>query len=170
MSEMGRLADLSESNGNGNGLAHARLRAAAEQQQSDTSTAADGPARGAGEPTRESDISAAVAELRNADGGTLRQVEPLARLLPRDRFEEVVETHRVRCLSSVIHNDAGFFVFLLRNAWDELRRETRAVAQPPETAVESGIERLKRDDPEEYARRMADHFERSGSQNREAAA
>lgn len=142
--------------GNGDGpFAGARLRAAAEQQQTDTSTAADGPARRAVEPTRESDISAAVDELRNADAYTLRQVEPLARALPRDRFEEVVATLRARCLSSVVRNDAGLLVHLLRLEFAALRIERPAFTQPPETAVGSRIERLKRDEPEEYARRMA---------------
>jgi hypothetical protein len=162
--------DTARLNGNGDGpLAGARLRAAAEQQQTDTSTAADGPARGAVEPTRESEISAAVDELRHADAYTLRQVEPLARALPRDRFEEVVATLRARCLSSVVRNDAGLFVHLLRLEFAALRIERPAFTQPPETAVPSRIEQLKRDDPDEYARLMAD-FERSGSRNREEAA
>jgi hypothetical protein len=152
----GPLAGAHENgNGNRNGLAHARLRAAAEQQQSDTSTAADGPARGAGEPPTEKEISAAVDELWHADAYTLRQVEPLARALPHDCFEEVAETLRVRRLSSVVRNDAGLFVHLLRAALAAVRVERQAFTPPPGTAVDSRIERMKRDEPEEYARRMA---------------
>ena len=131
---------------------------AAEQSSraaADTSTAADGPARGAGEPTRESDISAAVDELHTADAYTRNQVEPLARALPRDRFEHVVETLRQRRLSSVVRNDAGLFVFLLKAELAALRKEQAFTAQAPETAVPSRIERLKRENPDEYARRMA---------------
>jgi hypothetical protein len=143
------------------GLARARVReAAAEQQQSESSSAADRQ-----EPPTEKEISAAVAELRNADVHTLRQVEPLAASLTRDRFEEVVETLRTRCLSSVVRNDAGLFVYLLRLECDQARREyaatVRAQAEAAPRAL-SRIERLKREKPEEYARRMAEWRERAG--------
>jgi hypothetical protein len=111
------------------------------------------------EAPTETDISAAVAELHNADAGTIRQVEPLARQLPRDRFEEVVETVRIRRLSNVVRNDAGLMVHLLRLELEQLKRTSAPAVQAPGTAVPSRIERLKREDPEEYARRLAAHFE-----------
>ena len=122
--------------------------AAAEQQQTNSSSAAS-------RPPNENEISAAVAELRNADAHTCRQVEPLARMLPVDRFEQVVETLRQRRLSSVVRNDAGLFVYLLRLECDEARREMVVFE-----AVESPIERLKRENPDEYARRMSEHARR----------
>lgn len=127
-------------------------RAAAEQQQSETSSAA-----GRWESARESEVSAAVASLRTGDAGTLRQVEPLARLLPVDRFRAVVEKLNERRLSSPVRNDAGLFVYLLGVEVDTLRRERaivdaeRAVAEPAEP---TGIEALKRRDPAQYVRAM----------------
>jgi hypothetical protein len=130
------------------------VETAAEQQQKSQKPAALTSA-----PTSESDISAAVAELRSADAGTLRQVEPLASCLPLDRFQAVVEKLKGQRLSSVVRNDAGLFVFLLRLELDEMRRERAAAvaamadAAPP---VESRIERIKRTDPARYIAAMKD--------------
>ena len=99
---------------------------AAEQSSraaADTSTAADGPARGAGEATRESDISAAVDELRNADAYTKRQVQPLAEALLRDRFHATFRLLKERRLSSVVRDVAGLFVHLLKVELQAVRLE-----------------------------------------------
>jgi hypothetical protein len=131
--------------------------AAAEQQQVESSSAAPRQRP----PTRE-EISAAVGQLRTADAGTFRQVEPLARSLTVDRFEEVVETLKARRLSNIVRNDAGYFVRLLGIACEGERQELEATfhqqvaaRQPPETKVSSRIERMKRENPEEYARKIA---------------
>jgi hypothetical protein len=103
------------------------------------------------ESARETEISAAVAELRNGDAGTHRQVEPLARLLPAERFFAVLENLRDRRLSSTVRNDAGLFVHLLRVAVQELRAEHASQAAPP---VESMIERIKLEEPAKYIEAM----------------
>jgi hypothetical protein len=127
-------------------------RAAAEQQQSETSSAAV-----RWESARQTEISAAVAELRNGDAGTLRQVEPLARLLPYERFHAVLEVLRERRLSSTVRNDAGLFVYLLRVEVEALRAE-RALSAAEKAAppVESMIERVRREEPAKYIAAMKD--------------
>jgi len=130
-------------------------RAAAEQQQRDENTAAVRL-----ESARESEVSAAVAELRNGDAGTLRQIEPLARLLPYERFRIVLELLRERRLSSTVRNDAGLFIHLLRVEVQMLRAERAALAAeaiaPP---VESLIDRVKREQPAKYIEAMKDSTE-----------
>jgi hypothetical protein len=137
------------------GLAGAHVRGQQGQQQNEGSSARERP------PTRE-EISAAVKTLRNKDAGTLRQVEPLARRLTVDLFEEAMETLRARCLANTVRNDAGYLMHLLRVTCQELRDEHEAAfwqgvaeRQPPETKVGSRIEQLKREDPAEYKRKMA---------------
>jgi hypothetical protein len=130
-------------------------RAAAEQQQSES----DSTAAVRLESAREHDVSAAVAELRNGDAGTLRQVEPLARLLPYERFRTVLEVLRERRLSSTVRNDAGLFVHLLRIEVAALRAERALLAVenavPP---VESMIDRVKREEPAKYIDAMKENY------------
>jgi hypothetical protein len=127
--------------------------AAAEQQQRDASTAAIRVAAAS-----ESEISAAVAELWSADPGTLNQIEPLASLLSADRFQATFKKLKERRLSSPIRNDAGYFVYLLRVEIRALRAASALPSAAHGPQGESGIERMKREDPDEYARRMEAHF------------
>jgi hypothetical protein len=109
------------------------------------------------ESARESEVSAAVAELRNADAGTLRQVEPLARLLPHERFRAVLDVLRERRLSSTVRNDAGLFVHLLRVEVQALKAELGALtAEAVAPPVESMVDRVKREDPAKYIEAMKD--------------
>jgi hypothetical protein len=108
------------------------------------------------EAPRESEIRRAVEQLRDADPGTPAQVEWLARRLSREAFQAVVEKHRLRCESTSVRNEPGLLVHLLKGA---LKGQLEAAAAArAAAAVEQPlgrIERLKREEPEQYLAQMA---------------
>jgi hypothetical protein len=93
--------------------------------------------------------AALLARLRGWDAGSLKVVEPLLGQLPAREFVAAVERTLAR---RNVENPAGLFVFLLRTAIDEWRREQTAQRLSAWDAMfgEQGIEQVKRTDPERY--------------------
>jgi hypothetical protein len=109
-------------------------------------------------PQSEPEVAAVVRELRNADHGTLAQVERLAFQLPADVFEETVATLKRRRESGTVANDAGLLVHLLKGALRHRARDRAEAEIQAAAAVElpgGHVERVKREDPERYLRTMA---------------
>lgn len=114
------------------------------------------------EPARRAEISEVVAGLRGADSGSFRQVEPLASMLPREVFFEVVDTLSERAASGRMTNPVGYLVQLLKIAAAEQQARAMlafrdAVAGPGRRrqVVPFAVEWVKRDVPERYVHAMA---------------
>lgn len=110
------------------------------------------------ESPTESEIAAVVAQLRDKDIGTFAVVESFARQLPREGpygWLDTVEKLETRRHGSKPIEDCRLFTFLLGIAVDEQRlaraRTAAAAAPPPPTGL---VEKVKRDHPEEYIRKM----------------
>lgn len=102
------------------------------------------------EAPREARIREAIASLRGHDAGSVNRILPLALQVDAHTFEEL---YNRTTRSTRASNPCGLLYTHLERAVKE-RKPRLVVAEAPLSA----IERMKRDDPEAYVRKMGEHL------------
>lgn len=103
----------------------------------------------------QAEIEIAVGRLRSKDYGTLAVVERLALRLSREVFLRTAEKCERRRAKGGIEDDAAYLVGVLQmRAREEDRQRAAAVAVASAAAPATGIEKVKREEPERYLRTM----------------